>query len=857
MRAQVRVNGVDREVPAGSGRTLLHALREALGLTGVKYGCGEGSCGACTVLLDGEPARACLLQAGEAAGGSVTTIEGLAADGRLHPVQQAFAELDAMQCGYCTPGMILAATALLSRSPNPDEAAVSEALGGNLCRCGAYPRILRAVRRAAAASAGPDGGSRTEPAREPAPEPAHPELHVGPAGPWDLLAPEARDYFAVLPDGLVVVLPPVPESWPPSGGAWIHVGADGVVTAFTGKVDVGQDSRTALALLVAEELGVPFRSVRMVMGDTDVCPFDAGTFGSRSMPGAGEDLRTTAAAARRALAAMAGAEPGAVAPAAFGRLLAGARRVEIVSEPAQPTPPARWATAGSPTVRPGAVDLVVGATRFPSDLTRPGLLHARVLRPPALGATLRSVDLTAAEAAPDVVAVRHGDFVGVAAPDLATAERVIASIAADWEVELQPGERSLAEDLRSNPVEVEGRGGPMHHETGDVDAALAGALVQLAETYQTAFIAHAPLETRAVLAEWDAGRLTVWTGTQTPFNVRRQLAEGLEVEESRVRVIVPPTGGGFGGKHVAGPALEAACLARAAGRPVKLTWTREEEFRWGYFRPAALIDVRSGAARDGTITAWEFKNFNAGAPAILTPYAIPHQRIDFQPTASPLPQGAYRALAATANTFARESHMDELAHRLDRDPLELRLACLEDERLAAVLRAAAERCGWRERTRGGGRGLGIAAGVEKGGRVATCVEVLAEAGRPLHVVRVVSAYECGAIVNPETVRSQVEGATVMALSAALFEAVHFDNGRVLNAAFSTYRVGRFTDVPPIEVLLLDRRDIPPAGAGETPMIAVAPALANAIFEATGIRLRSLPLTPHGLLEGPRSPGHGR
>ncbi|HKF75264.1 MAG TPA: (2Fe-2S)-binding protein, partial [Candidatus Dormibacteraeota bacterium] len=208
MRAQVRVNGVDREVPAGSGRTLLHALREALGLTGVKYGCGEGSCGACTVLLDGEPARACLLQAGEAAGRSVTTIEGLAADGRLHPVQQAFAELDAMQCGYCTPGMILAATALLSRSPNPDEAAVSEALGGNLCRCGAYPRILRAVRRAAAASAGPDGGSRTEPAREPAPEPAHPELHVGPAGPWDLLAPEARDYFAVLPDGLVVVLPP-------------------------------------------------------------------------------------------------------------------------------------------------------------------------------------------------------------------------------------------------------------------------------------------------------------------------------------------------------------------------------------------------------------------------------------------------------------------------------------------------------------------------------------------------------------------------------------------------------------------------------------------------------------------------
>jgi isoquinoline 1-oxidoreductase len=247
------------------------------------------------------------------------------------------------------------------------------------------------------------------------------------------------------------------------------------------------------------------------------------------------------------------------------------------------------------------------------------------------------------------------------------------------------------------------------------------------------------------------------------------------------------------------------------------------------------------------VTAWQLTNHNAGASSALTPYAIPHQRIDYQPTQSPLPQGAYRALAATANSFARESHMDELAHRLDRDPLELRLACLEDDRLAAVLRAAAERSGWATRVRGAGHGLGIACGSEKNGRVATCVEVRAEAGRPLDVVRVVTAFECGAIVNPATVESQVEGATVMALGAALFEAVHYDNGRVLNASFSTYRTARFTDVPPIEVVLLDRRDLPPAGAGEAPMIAVAPALANAIFEATGLRLRSLPLTPHGML----------
>ena len=822
MSARIVINDAERELQAPPETTLLRLLREELGLTGAKYGCGEGVCGACTVLLDGEAARACQLRVGELAGRRVTTVEGLTRDGRLHPVQQAFADLGAMQCGYCTPGMVLGATALLARNPDPSEVEVREALADNLCRCGGYPRILAAVRRAAELARGPDGSRSVHRAGQPAP------LHLGsgPGRPWDLLPPEERDYFAVLPEGLVVVLP----------AAWIHVGADGIVTAFTGKVDVGQDVRTALALLVAEDLRVPLAAVRLVVGDTDVCPFDLGTFGSRSMPGAAEDLRAAAAATRGVLESV--GDPGS---------LAGVRRVEVLSGGPPPTPRSEWRTAGVPTVRIGAADVVTGATRFPSDLARTGVLHARVLRPPALGATLRSVDLAGAAAMPGVVTVRDGDFVGVAAPDLATAERALAAIAADWDVELQPGERSLVEDLRANPVEVEGWGGPAHHEAGDVEAALGAAPVRLAATYTTAFIAHAPLETRAVLAEWGDGRLTIWTGTQAPFRVRRQVAEGLAVDETRGRVIVPPTGGGFGGKHAAGPALEAARLARAAGRPVKLTWTREEEFRWAYFRPAAVIDVRSGAEGDGTLTAWMLQNVNAGASAMLTPYAIPNQRIDFRPAASPLPQGAYRALAATANTFARESHMDELAHRLDRDPLELRLAHLEDDRLAAVLRAAAEHVGWAGRSRGGGRGFGIAAGVEKGGRVATCVEVRVEERGRLHVLRVVTAYECGAVVNPDTVRSQVEGATVMALGAALFEAIHYDAGRILNPSFATYRVPRFTDVPPIEVLLLDRRDIPSAGAGETPLIAVAPALANAIFEAAGVRLRSLPLAPDGFV----------
>jgi CO/xanthine dehydrogenase Mo-binding subunit len=278
-----------------------------------------------------------------------------------------------------------------------------------------------------------------------------------------------------------------------------------------------------------------------------------------------------------------------------------------------------------------------------------------------------------------------------------------------------------------------------------------------------------------------------------------------------------------------------------------MRWSRQEEFTWGHFRPAAVIDVRSGATRQGRIVAWQFQTINAGPSAIHNPYQVPNQSIDYQPAASPLAQGPYRALAATANNFARESHMDELAERLDLDPLEMRLAHLDDDRLAAVLRAAAERVGWARRQRGGGHGMGIAAGIEKDGRVATSVEVVAHPDRRIEIVRVVTAFECGAIVNPENLTNQIEGAIVMGLGGAEFEAIHFGGGRILNPAFSEYRVPRFHDCPPIEVILLDRKDVASAGAGETPIICVAPALAGAIFEATGQRLRALPLLPEGLL----------
>src|SRR5207302_5604897 len=343
------------------------------------------------------------------------------------------------------------------------------------------------------------------------------------------------------------------------------------------------------------------------------------------------------------------------------------------------------------------------------------------------------------------------------------------------------------------------------------------------------------------------GKLTVWTGTQMPFRVRSQVAQAVGVPEDRVRVIVPDMGSGYGGKHTGEVAVEAARLAKAAGKPVKLVWTREEEFTWAYFRPAGVIDVKSGIRRDGTLVAWQFDNYNSGPAAIATPYDVPNQQIEFHSSDSPLRQGSYRGLAATANHFARETHIDELAHLLAMDPLEFRLKNLRDARLRAVFEAAATKFGWSREKSSATRGFGIAGGVEKGGYVATCAEVAIDPStRNVKILRVVEAFECGAIVNPNGLRNQIEGAVVQAIGGALFEVVHFENGRILNPHLADYRVPRFSDLPLIEVEMLDRKDLPSAGAGETPLVGLAPAVGNAIFAATEVRLRALPLVLEGL-----------
>ncbi|HKN23815.1 MAG TPA: molybdopterin cofactor-binding domain-containing protein [Candidatus Acidoferrum sp.] len=654
------------------------------------------------------------------------------------------------------------------------------------------------------------------------------------------------------------------DNLPQEIDAWLHIGEKGEITVFTGKVEVGQNIRTSLSQAVAEEMRVPIVSVRMVMGDTQIVPFDMGTFGSRTTPVMNLQLRRVSAAARDALIALAAKQwntdpahltaadgkiidPKSNRSATYAELVKGQQITQLLPAEDPLIPAVQWKIAGQAVPKVDGRDFVTGKHRYPSDYKLPDMLYGKVVRPSAFGATLVSVDTSAAEKMPGITLVHDGNFLAVAAPTTALAEKAAAALKPEWKAEPQPSSKELFEYLKKNQIPAEGR--DSLHETGDVQKAFASTAHRLNSTFNIAYIAHAPLEPRAALAQWNGDHVTVWTGTQRPFGVRGELATAFHLPEEKVRVLMPDTGSGYGGKHTGEAALEAARLARAAKRPVKVAWTREEEFTWAYFRPAGLIEVSSAVDADGKITAWEFHNYNSGAAGIRTYYDIPNQRIEFHPVNSPLRQGSYRALAATANHFAREVHMDEIAATLKMDPLEFRLKNLQDQRLRAVFEQGGKQFGW-NKPRAANRGFGVGGGFEKLGYMATFVEVsLKPETGEIKIERALTAFDCGAIVNPDGLRNQLTGANIMGLGGAIFEAIEFENGRIVNNVFSKYRVPRFRDVPPIDALLIDRKDQPSVGAGEAPILGIAPALANAIFAITRIPLHSLPMAPQLVSHG--------
>jgi len=679
-----------------------------------------------------------------------------------------------------------------------------------------------------------------------------------------------RSFVKVLGAGLLIasVLPAVAQEERVRRGGFgggaltiaarIHFGKDGTITVLTGKVEGGQGARAELSQAAAEELGVPLAAVQLLMADTSTVPDDGGTFGSMSTPRTVPAVRQGAAAARNLLAEFAAQQwkverstlamrDGKMFDADGKRSLtytdlANSEDATKLFEQSVPSdvalmPVKDWKTLGAPTPRPNAHDIVTGAHKYPSDIARPGMLYGKILRAPSFGAKLISVDLAAAKAMPDVVVVQDDQFIGVAAPNSSLAETALNKIsdAAKWETVPQPSSEELFEYLEEN---AEG-GMPAN----PFAAALAGAKTAR-QTYLVPYIQHAPLEPRAAVAEWTDGKLTVWTGSQNPFAVRSELSRAFHLPAETVRVVIPDFGGGFGGKHSGECAVEAARLAKAAGKPVSLRWSREEEFTWAYFRPAAVIQAEASLDAQGKIATWHFINLNSGGQDVDTPYAVGKKNCHYVASKPPLRHGSYRALAATANNFAREVFMDEAAAVAGADPLAFRLAHLDNDRLRAVLEKAAQAFDWaaRVKKKNPDLGVGLACGTEKGGFVAACVEVAIDRKQnKIKVTRVCQAFECGKILNPANLLSQVQGAIIMGLGAALREEVQFENGKITNASFRKYQVPRFDDVPELDIQLIDRPDRPSAGAGETPIIAIAPAVANAVFQATGKSVRALPI----------------
>jgi CO/xanthine dehydrogenase Mo-binding subunit len=647
----------------------------------------------------------------------------------------------------------------------------------------------------------------------------------------------------------------------------LHLGNDGTMTVMTGKVELGQGARAELTQAAAEELRVAADQVRLIMADTGLVPNDGITAGSQTTPRIVPVVRRAAAAARELLVGLAckqwradrGAvevKDGVITHAATKRTmsyadLARAENVAKTLAQAIPadislTPVRQWTVLGTSLARPNGRDIVTGAHRYPSDIVRPGMLYGKALRAPSYGATLTAIDLAPAKAMEGVVVVRDGAFVGCAALTLFQAKQAVEAIAktATWKTSPHPSSRELFSHLRKHVQPGRGDRGRSGAAEGSPEKAIAGAAKALHQSYEIAYIQHAPMEPRAGVAEWNDGKLTVWASTANPFGVRGELADAVELPAERIRVIVPDLGCAFGGKHQGEAAVEAARLARAAGRPVSVRWTREEEFTWAYFRPAGLIEVRGGLDANGSLIAWDFTNINSGGAGIDTPYEVPNRTSRSVGSNSPLRQGSYRALAATANNFARESFMDELAHAAGSDPLAFRLAHLKNPRLRAVLESAVKEFGWtdRHKDRAANIGLGLACGTEKGSYVAACVEVAIDRDQgKIQVRRICQAFECGAILNPANLLSQVQGCILMGLGGALTEEIRFEDGKILNAKFSRYQVPRFKDVPELDIHLLNRPDLDSAGGGETPIIAVAPAIAGAVFQATGVRIRSMPI----------------
>jgi len=656
------------------------------------------------------------------------------------------------------------------------------------------------------------------------------------------------------------------QGYPTDVNAYLHIGADNRVTCFVGKVELGQGAMTSLSQLLAEDLDVDLASVTIVCGDTDLCPWDMGTFGSLSIRSFGPVLRDAAAMARGVLLEMAAerfqAPVGALSVKAgvvtvagdaakkvtYGQLTEG-RRIErtLAAKPAV-KPVKAFTIVGTSAARRDAVDKVTGKAKYAGDIVPAGALHARILRPPAHGAVLAEVDTSAAAKLPGVTVVRDGDLIAVLHEHRDEADRALALVKARFTRNDPPLDNATIFDhlVKNAPPEQRVAQG------GDPAGYAGPALETFERTYFDSYMAHAPMETHSAVAAIENGKVTVWAGTQTPFPVKNQLMQALRLPADQVRVITPYVGGGFGGKSASRQAVEAARLATLTGKPVRVVFSREEEFFYDTFRPAAVIKIASGLDGSRRIATWVYQVYAAGERGAAHFYDIPNHRTLVYggwggagiPGFHPFAVGPWRAPGASTNAFARESHIDIMAAKAGMDPVEFRLKNLTDARMTRTLKAAAAKFGWTPKAAPSGRGVGVACGIDAGSYDTLMVEVAVDkaTGR-VTVARVVCAQDQGVVVNPEGSLQQIEGCITMGLGYTFSEEIRFKGGEVLDRNFDTYSLPRFSQVPRIDTVLIDAPDIPAQGCGEPAIVPLGAAVANAIYDAVGARLFHMPMTP--------------
>lgn len=881
---ELRVNGEARQLGLCPETPLLYALRNDLRLKSPKYGCGTELCGACKVLVDGVDVPSCQLPLGHAVGLEITTVEGLAEGDELHPLQETFLEEQAAQCGFCTAGMIIAAQGLLNRVRYPSDAEIGAALCGNLCRCGVYDRVRRAIKLRI---------GRLE----------APNLHVVAGKRLEAGSAESHSLMGF-----------------PQIDDWIAINADRSISVFSGKVELGQGIATALAQIAAEELDVALDCIRVVMADTQLTPDEGGTTGSRSLETSGVAIRSAAAAAREHLLSLAFEQLDSLTPAAelrvmdgvitdeqsgrttdYWELLAGKRFNRAVSADIPVKPVDAYKVVGSSAKRLDLLDKVSGGDSYVQDLAPPGMLHARVVRPPGYHARLLDFDRDAVLGMPGVVeVVRDGQFIAVVAEReeqaLLAADQARERATWEYAADLPPASRTYR-DLMSKPAQAQlvKDGLIVDDSIPAIQAPDGSAAMTRRATYTRPFQMHASLGPSAALALWQDGQLIFWSHTQVAFVLRGALAQALDIDEARIRVIHAEGAGCYGHNGADDVALDAALVARALpGRPISLKWTRWDEHAWEPYGSAMLLQLQAslsargeiidwnhdvysyahstrpalGLETSGLLAAWHLAEpfapqqprpmggYHSGAHRNADPvYALPRKRVVRHAVAdSPLRVSALRSLGAYANVFAIESFMDELALAADLDPLEFRLRHLRDQRARAVLLAAAERADWANRAQveTEGEGWGMALAQYKNLQCYCAIVVQLRVDRDsgeINLQRAIIAADAGQVVNPDGLANQLEGGFVQAASWTLYEAVKFDRRGITSVDWETYPILEFSAAPTIETVIINRPGLPFLGAGEASQNPTPAAIANAVYAATGVRLRDIPFTPDKVLAG--------